>query len=60
MNPGEGDYFGEIALIREDVRSANVYASGSVVCYTLDRTAFTSLVGKIEDGYEDKGDEVGK
>jgi len=54
----KGDYFGEIALIREDVRSANVYASGSVVCYTLDRTAFTSLVGKIQDEGDDKGDEV--
>merc|ERR1712134_222010 len=54
----KGDYFGEIALIREDVRSANVYANGSVVCYTLDRSAFTSLVGKIQDEGEEKGDEV--
>ena len=52
------NYPGEIALIREDVRSANVYANGSVVCYTLDRTAFTSLVGKIQDEGEEKGDEV--
>ena len=32
---GKGDYFGEIALIKEDVRSANVYAVGNVQCYTL-------------------------
>lgn len=46
-NFGKGDYFGEIALIKEDVRSANVYAVGVVQCYTLDRTAFTNLVGSI-------------
>jgi len=46
-NFSKGDYFGEIALIKEDVRSANVYAKGVVQCYTLDRTAFTNLVGSI-------------
>ena len=44
----KGEYFGEIALIKEDVRSANVYAVGVVQCYTLDRTAFTNLVGMRE------------
>ena len=38
-----------MALVKEDVRSANVYAEGPVVCYTLDRTAFTNLVGKMSD-----------
>ena len=52
-----GQYFGEIALLREDVRSANVYAKGPVVCYTLDRTAFTNLVGKVTDA-EVKDDKV--
>jgi len=46
---GKGRYFGEIALIKEDVRMANVYAVGVVKCYTLDRTAFTNLVGDITD-----------
>jgi CRP-like cAMP-binding protein len=27
---GKGEYFGEVALIKEDVRSANVYAVGIV------------------------------
>ena len=30
-----GDYFGERALIQEDVRSANVYAVGKTSCFTL-------------------------
>lgn len=46
---GKGRYFGEIALIKEDIRMANVYAVGVVKCYTLDRTAFTNLVGDISD-----------
>jgi len=44
-----GDYFGERALIQEDVRSANVYAVGKTSCFTLDRNAFNSLVGKLGD-----------
>ena len=32
-------------LKQEDVRNANVYAIGGVQCYTLDRAAFTNLVG---------------
>lgn len=55
----KGEYFGEIALQREDVRSANVYAKGPVVCLTLDRTAFTNLVGKLSDDHvkDDKVDQ---
>jgi len=46
---GKAAYFGEAALIKEDVRNANVYSIGHVQCYTLDRTAFTNLVGNITD-----------
>jgi len=56
----KGEYFGEVALIREDVRTANIYAKGPVVCYTLDRTAFTNLVGKAQDAGETKEEVVEK
>jgi len=53
----KGDYFGEVALVKEDVRSANVYAVGPVVCYTLDRTAFTNLVGKMSEEETQQADD---
>jgi cGMP-dependent protein kinase len=46
---GSGDFFGDKALIKEDKRSANVYAKNKCKCYTLDRTAFINLVGRITD-----------
>jgi len=44
----EGDYFGERALMRDDVRAASVIADSYVRCYALDRMAFTNLLGPIE------------
>lgn len=44
----EGDYFGERALIKDDVRAATVIADGYVACYTLTRDAFNKLLGPIE------------
>lgn len=44
-----GCYFGERALIKEERRNANIYAIGQTACYTLDRTAFVNLVGKVAD-----------
>ena len=44
----EGDYFGERALIKDDVRAATVVADGYVACYTLARSAFDKLLGPIE------------
>jgi len=46
---GAGDFFGDKALIKEEKRSANIYAKGDVKCYTLDRTAFINLVGRVTD-----------
>jgi cGMP-dependent protein kinase len=45
---GHGEFFGEKALLTSDTRSANVYAVGDVVCYTLDRSAFTNLIGSLD------------
>ena len=42
-----GECFGELALEREEVRSANVIASGrdGVKCLCLDRDAYNKLIG---------------
>lgn len=48
-----GNYFGERALIKEEKRNANIYAKGVTICYTLDRTAFVNLVGKVSDNETD-------
>jgi len=51
---GPGESFGEKALIREDKRNANARAKTEVKCYTLDRKAFTTLVGGIGDQEKEK------
>lgn len=40
---GQGDYFGEAALINESRRMASVIADGELYCYYLDRDAFSLL-----------------
>jgi len=45
----KGNFFGELALQSEDKRAANVYASGEVKCYSLDRHAFVNLIGKLDE-----------
>eukprot|EP00475_Leptophrys_vorax_P027838 TRINITY_DN3978_c0_g1_i1.p1 TRINITY_DN3978_c0_g1~~TRINITY_DN3978_c0_g1_i1.p1 ORF type:complete len:694 (+),score=213.77 TRINITY_DN3978_c0_g1_i1:59-2140(+) len=44
-----GDVFGELALITDNPRAANVVAVGKLSCVTLDRGAFTRLLGPIQD-----------
>jgi serine/threonine protein kinase/CRP-like cAMP-binding protein len=44
-----GSYFGERALIKEDVRSASVVADTEVHCLTLGREDFTQMMGTIEE-----------
>jgi CRP-like cAMP-binding protein len=39
----KGDHFGEAALINDSRRGATVMADGDVVCFYLDREAFTEL-----------------
>lgn len=53
----KGAFFGELALQTEEKRAANVYAIGDVKCLSLDRHAFTSLIGKIDDQIEEEPDQ---
>ncbi|KAL0050057.1 hypothetical protein WJX82_003639 [Trebouxia sp. C0006] len=44
-----GQFFGERALLKDEVRAASVTAKSGVVCYTLARKSFDSLLGPIQD-----------
>ena len=41
---GMGDYFGEMALLDDAPRSADVVADGDVLALTIDRAGFTKLL----------------
>uniref|UniRef100_A0A8C7ABE9 cGMP-dependent protein kinase n=1 Tax=Neovison vison TaxID=452646 RepID=A0A8C7ABE9_NEOVI len=46
----KGEYFGEKALISEDVRSANIVAEeNGVACLVIDRETFNQTVGTFEE-----------
>ena len=45
----EGDYFGERALITNEVRAATVTAVSNCTLLKLDRNAFSLLLGPLED-----------
>lgn len=59
INPGEdakevkqykvGDYFGELALLRNEPRAANVVAKTECLCVSMDRHAFKRMLGPLED-----------
>jgi len=45
-----GDYFGELALLNNEPRAATVQASSdSVTLLSIDRKAFTRLLGSLKD-----------
>jgi len=46
---GPGDYFGERALIKNEPRAASVTTRGACVLLRLDRSAFSLLLGPLED-----------
>lgn len=46
---GAGKYFGELALISNEPRKANVIAIDDVICYTIDKQTFTSVLGTLKD-----------
>lgn len=44
-----GDYFGEKALLADDVRQASCVAVGRVVCLSLSRDDFIAMIGNWQD-----------
>ena len=45
----EGDYFGEIALVKNTVRQASIKAISDCRVVSIDRDAFKRLLGPMED-----------
>ena len=43
---GPSDYFGEMAMMKEEPRMASVVATSPTVCMKLDKSTFQSLLGK--------------
>lgn len=49
MSYKKGDYFGEMALMKNEPRAANVIAKTKVKTCSIDRHSFKRLCGSIED-----------
>jgi cAMP-dependent protein kinase regulator len=44
-----GDYFGELALLTDQPRAANIVAMTDVACVSIDRDAFSRLLGPLDE-----------
>jgi cAMP-dependent protein kinase regulator len=44
-----GDYFGELALLRNEPRAANVLARSECQCVSIDRHSFKRMLGPLEE-----------
>jgi CRP-like cAMP-binding protein len=49
----KGAYFGELAILKEDVRQASCVAESDCICLTLGREDFNDLLGSFEDLLKD-------
>lgn len=48
MSYKAGDYFGELALLRDEPRAANVIAETACKCISLERSSFKRLLGPLD------------
>ena len=48
---GEGEVFGERALIKKEPRNANIVAKGPVECYYLESHDFYSMLGEFVEKF---------
>ena len=46
---GQGDYFGERSLMKNEPRAANIIATSTMQVVALDRHSFKRLLGPIEE-----------
>jgi CRP-like cAMP-binding protein len=44
-----GNYFGEMALLDDEVRKASVLATAACECFVLDRPTFNRILGSLQD-----------
>lgn len=49
MQYKSGDYFGELALLKNEPRAANILAKTEVKVLSVDRRTFKRLLGPLED-----------
>ena len=49
MHYKAGDYFGELALLKNEPRAANVIAKTKLKCVSLDRNSFKRLLGPLDE-----------
>lgn len=45
----ENDYFGELALLKDEPRAANIVAKSELILASIDRTSFQRLLGPLEE-----------
>lgn len=49
MHYKAGDYFGELALLKNEPRAANVIAKTNLKVVSLDRNSFKRLLGPLDE-----------
>ena len=51
---GEGDCFGELALLKREARFATVKATSKLRTLSITRQSFESIIGSLEDAFKEQ------